>query len=285
MMYVAACLFACLSGETQMLTIVFIGAGKMATALAQGIVQNKLYQPQQMVAVDPNPAVAAAFSAATGISCHAGFDPSFAVAEVLILAVKPQIAAAAVQPLAEFCQGKLIISIAAGIRLEKLCQWFGHQRVVRVMPNTPLTVGKGASVFCCAAGAMPEDGGCVAAIFGAAGIVHELPESAMDAVTALSGSGPAYVFALIEAMIDAGIACGLPAEIALELSGQTVAGAAAMIQQHLGSAAELRQAVTSPGGTTAAALQVFECGGFAALVGAAICAACDRSVELGKSMI
>jgi len=196
----------------------------------------------------------------------------------------PQVAAEVVRPLRDLCAGKLIVSIAAGIPLRRLCDWFGTDRVIRTMPNTPLMVGKGATVMTCAAGATPADRESVRRIFTSVGIVHELPEELIDAVTALSGSGPAYVFEMIQGLVDAGVAAGLPPAVALDLMAQTVAGAAEMVQRRLGTPDELRQAVTSPAGTTAAALKVAADRHFRQLLGDMFTAARRRSEELGRGM-
>ncbi len=262
--------------------IAFIGAGKMATAIASGLTNNDVLSAADMAAADVSPAARDAFTAATGVSCVADATEILGVADVVLLAVKPQVAEQAVQPIADLCADKLIISICAGLPLSKLCDWFGTDRVVRVMPNTPLTVGKGASVTACAPGVDAADREFAATVFGAPGIVHEMPEGLMDAVTALSGSGPAYVFEMIQALVDAAVDVGLPADVALELTTQTVAGAAEMVRRGLGTPDELRVAVTSPGGTTQAGLAVLEKSDFRGLISSVVHAARDRSVELGK---
>jgi pyrroline-5-carboxylate reductase len=176
----------------------------------------------------------------------------------------------------------LLVSIAAGLPLSRLCSWFGHSRVIRTMPNTPLLVGYGATVFTCAEAVSDADREFVRRIFGALGTVHEMPETAMDAVTALSGSGPAYMFEMVQALVDAGAAVGLEAEAAFELVTQTMAGAAAMLKRGMGTPEELRIAVTSPGGTTAAGLGVLQAAGFRELLQQTVRAARDRSIELGR---
>ena len=262
--------------------LAFIGGGKMATAIARGLVQKQVWPATEMAAADVVPAARAAFTAATGVPCAESASGLLCGADVVILAVKPQAAEAAVRPLATECAGKLIVSICAGLPLQKLGSWFGTDRVVRVMPNTPLMVGKGASVFACAAGVQEADRETVTRIFGTLGIVYELPESSMDAVTALSGSGPAYVFEMIQGLVDAAVGQGIPADVALALTAQTVAGAAEMVQQRLGTPDELRTAVTSPGGTTAAGLAVFAKTNYRGLLQDVLRAARDRSAELGK---
>jgi len=151
-----------------------------------------------------------------------------------------------------------------------------------VMPNTPVVVGMGASVFAAAAGVDEADRRLVGRMFGAVGLALEMPEERLDAVTALSGSGPAYAFEMIRALTAGAVALGLPPEAALQLAAQTLAGAAEMVRRGLGTPEQLRVAVTSPGGTTAAGLAVLDRAGFPALVAEVLRAARDRSVELGR---
>ena len=176
-----------------------------------------------------------------------------------------------------------MISIAAGLTVKRLGGWFGHDRIIRVMPNTPLMVGKGATVFAGGAGITAADRAIATAIFGALGIVFELAESHLDAGTALSGSGPAYVFEMVAALVEAGCEIGLPRDVAYALTVQTVAGAAAMLEQGLGTPDELRNAVTSPGGTTAAGLAVMAQAEFRQLKREVVRAAHARSIELGRA--
>ncbi|OGV64530.1 MAG: pyrroline-5-carboxylate reductase [Lentisphaerae bacterium RIFOXYB12_FULL_65_16] len=260
----------------------FIGAGKMATAMAKGLIEKAVLTPAQMLAAEVLPQARAGFTAATGVRCVEAATDVVAACDAVILAVKPQAAEAVCRPLAPLCAGKLIISIAAGIPLARLAAWVQTERLVRVMPNTPLMVGKGASVFCCGAKTTESDRDLARRLLGAAGIVFELAENQLDAVTALSGSGPAYIFEMIQALTDAGVDAGLPPDIALELTAQTVAGAAAMVQARLGTPDELRTAVTSPGGTTAAALAVLNQAHFRTLIRDAVRAAKRRSIELGR---
>jgi pyrroline-5-carboxylate reductase len=254
----------------------------MATAIARGLVDNGVFTTAELAAVDVSAAARAAFTAATGVAC--GDDAAAAIepADAVLLAVKPQVAAAAVAPVAGLCGGKLVISICAGLPVAKLAGWFSHERIIRVMPNTPVTVGRGAAVFYCGAGASAADRALAEQIFGAVGIVLEMDEAQLDGVTALSGSGPAYVFEMIQALIDGAVAIGLPPDAAFALTVQTVAGAAEMVQRGLGTPDELRVAVTSPGGTTAAGLAVLSAAGFRDLIAIVLRAARDRSVELGR---
>ncbi len=264
--------------------IVFIGAGKMATALAGGMVKKQLFPQDLILACDLLPQARDAFADATGLPCYPEATPEvIADADVIILAVKPQVAEAAVAALPPRKAGALVLSICAGITIAKLRKWFGDDcRLVRVMPNTPLLVGEGASCY-----ALEDDNDHPAAAFaarvlGTLGQAWQVPENQLDAVTALSGSGPAYFFAFIEALRAGGENLGLPGDLAEALAVQTMVGAAKMLQQQLGTPAELRTAVTSKGGTTAAALDVMAKRDFDDLVAQLMKAAADRSAELGR---
>jgi pyrroline-5-carboxylate reductase len=181
-------------------------------------------------------------------------------------------------------QGKhLIISIAAGITLQALAEGLGATvRLVRVMPNTPCLVGASATGYSPGTTATPEDVEVVGKLFGAVGKAFRVSEPLLDAVTGLSGSGPAYVYTLIEAMADGGVRCGLPRDVSLALAAQTVLGAAKMILETGQHPAILKDAVTSPGGTTIAGLQVLERAAFRAAAIDAVEAAAKRAQELGK---
>lgn len=265
--------------------IAFLGAGRMATAIAGGLARSGVVSASDMLACDVSPEARAAFVLATGVACTTGQPgAAFAAADCLLLAVKPQKAAEAVRALPpRQGAGPLVISIAAGVPISRLQQWFGTTRVIRVMPNTPLLVGQGASVYARGPGADAADGATCERIFGSLGICREVPEPWVDAVTALSGSGPAYIFELVQALADAGESVGLPPGLALELTVQTVAGAAEMLRQKQGTPDELRQAVTSPGGTTAAGLAVLESAEFRALIQRTVRAAWERAGELGRA--
>lgn len=263
--------------------VAFLGAGKMATAIAAGIVDKGILPAGDLWACDISAEARAQFTARTGIVCG-DFDPAvFAEADAVVLAVKPQTAATALAALPPMQSGCLVVSIMAGVPLSRLAEWLGTERVIRTMPNTPLMVGCGATGFACGAAATAADGDFVRRVFGALGFVGEVPEESLNAVTALSGSGPAYVFEFVQSLVDAGTAVGLPPELALGLTVQTVAGAAEMLRRELGSPDDLRKAVTSPGGTTAAGLAVLEEAEFRELMRRVVLAARDRGVELGRN--
>jgi pyrroline-5-carboxylate reductase len=262
--------------------LLFIGAGKMATALGKAIVAGGILPKENIVAADILEAARLSFSNVTGIRTVSDAAPEVASADVIILAVKPQVAANVVASLPKAGQGTLVLSICAGIPLAKLCNWFGSERVIRVMPNTPLMVGQGASAFALGAAVTQEDAEFAKRLLSSAGKAWQVPEEMLDAVTALSGSGPAYIFAMAEAMTEAGVAAGLPQELSMELTLQTITGSAEMMSRRIDTPEHLRQAVTSPNGTTYAALQVMQAAGFTKTMVDAIIAAKKRSQELGK---
>ncbi len=264
------------------MNLLFIGAGKMASALAGGLLKKNVFPHDNIQACDISGAAREQFTAKTGLPCADEPGALIGKADVLILAVKPQVAQAVVSSLPARKNDALIISICAGISILKLRQWFASGRIVRVMPNTPLMVGMGAS--CYALGSESDEAGAALTdkIFSALGKAWRVSEDLLDAVTAISGSGPAYMFEFVEALRLAGCKLGLPEDLALELAVQTMAGSAEMLQQKIASPEELRIAVTSPGGTTAAALEVLERANFRGLVEDLARAACERSAELGK---
>jgi pyrroline-5-carboxylate reductase len=264
----------------------FIGAGRMATALAGGLVEAGLAKPEEIIASDPNDAMRHAFAERIGPQSVTADNAEVARdALTIILAVKPQVMPAVLEGLKVGSKsGPLFVSIAAGIPLAKLEAGLGKAaRVVRVMPNTPSLVGRGASAYAAGKNAAADDLQAVKSLLESVGIAFEVPEYLLDAVTGLSGSGPAFVYTMIEAMSDGGVLAGLPREIAHKLAAQTVLGSAEMVLATGQHPAELREAVTSPGGTTIAGLEALEQGGLRAAVLAAVKAAANRSRELGQA--
>ena len=259
----------------------FLGTGKMATAIAKGVVDNGLWAARDIYGFDICEQSLESFCSETGAGQVGNLSQLVDAVDVLILAVKPQNMPDAIQCSHVDFKDTLIISIAAGLKLKKLCGWFGHDRVVRVMPNTPAMVGRGAAVFACADAVTDADREVARSIFDAVGMVHVMEEEKLDAVTALSGSGPAYVFEMIQALVEAAVEVGLDREAALDLTVQTLSGAADMVARRMGTPDELRDAVTSKGGTTAAGLQVLKDAGFRKIIADVVRAARDRSVELG----
>jgi pyrroline-5-carboxylate reductase len=261
----------------------FIGAGQMATALAQGFVRAGLVSAPDLVAFDPVKAATDKLAKdLAGLKTAASNQAAAQDSDVVFLAVKPQVMPAVYQDLAGKLAGKLVVSIAAGISLEKLCAGLKTQRVVRVMPNTPCLVGKGASAYALAGGATADDAALVGKLLTAVGIAHQVDEKLLDAVTGLSGSGPAYVYLMIEALSDGGVRAGLPRALATSLAAQTVLGAAEMVLTRGEHPAVLKDAVASPGGTTIAGLATLEDRGLRGALIAAVEAATKRSAELGK---
>ncbi len=267
------------------LTIGFLGAGKMATALARGFIHAQLVGPKDMVAADPVVAAQKHFADEIGAATMASNAAVVKAAGVLILAVKPDQCPGVLAGLRnKFTNNHLLISIAAGVTLAKLEGALpAGARVIRVMPNTPALVGAGAAAFALGRSATPADGELTQKLLSAVGIAFQVKESLLDAVTGLSGSGPAYVYQFIEALSDGGVAAGLPRDIATNLAAQTVLGAAKMVLetgQHPGA---LKDQVTSPGGTTIEGLHELEKGRLRAIVMSAVRAATEKSKKLGQN--
>ncbi len=263
----------------------FIGAGRMATALAQGCVQAGLVRADGVLASDPAAEARAKFAAELPeAKTQADNQAVLAGADVVVLAVKPQVMSQALDDIRPSVEPRhLVISIAAGVTLARLAAALPPKtRLVRVMPNTPCLIRQGASCFSRGAAATDADAALVVKLLSAVGAAFEVDESQLDAVTGLSGSGPAFIYAAIEAMAQGGAAMGLPPELALELAARTAAGAASMVMSTGLAPAELRAQVTSPGGTTLAGLDALQRAGGAAAFRAAVEAATARSIELGK---
>jgi pyrroline-5-carboxylate reductase len=258
----------------------------MATALGRGFVNAKLVPASALTASDPSDAARAAFSQEVpGTQVIATNSNVFAACDVVILAVKPQSMKPVLAEVREVIRADaLVVSIAAGVTLAGLAAGLQpNQRIVRVMPNTPCLIGRGASGYSLGPQATSADGKLVARLLAAVGVAYEVPEAQLDAVTGLSGSGPAFVYTMIEALAQGGREAGLSAELASALAAQTAVGAAEMVLATGEMPAVLRDRVTSPGGTTLAGLKALEENGFQPAVVAAVVAATRRSVELGKS--
>ena len=261
-------------------TLVLVGAGKMGGAMLDGWLARGL-KPKQITIIDPQPGKAVKVLTRRGIKLNP--KGKVTAASAIVIAVKPQTAPEAVPPLAAYV-GKttLVLSIMAGRTIGFLERSLPGAAIVRAMPNTPAAIGRGISVAIANARISATQRKLASDLLAAIGKVEWAgDESLMDAVTALSGSGPAYVFLLAEAMVSAGIAAGLPPALATRLAQETVAGSGELLHRSSSSAATLRQNVTSPGGTTAAALDVLMGpGGFDELLTRAIAAATRRSREL-----
>ena len=261
-----------------------IGCGKMGTALVQGILAKKLCRPADIIARDPEPRAMEAFKKAIP-ACKimkTGLDVADA-ADVVLLCVKPADTVPVMAALASGKNAPLLISIAAGVKLEALERAAGpRHRVIRVMPNTPALVGQAASAYAPGQHANAKDAALAEKLLGAVGTVIRVEEKHLDAVTGLSGSGPAYIYTVIEALADGGVLAGLPRETALQLATQTVIGAAEMVVATGLHPAVLRDHVTSPGGTTIAGLATLEKNGLRSALIEAVRTATARSIELGQ---
>lgn len=264
--------------------IAFIGAGNMGEALIKGLLQAGVVRPGDLLATDVRADRLAFIQKTYGVEGFADNRDAVAKAEVVILAVKPQVMEEVLVGLREVVTtGHLLLSIAAGIRTPFIEEKFPRPvRVIRIMPNTPALVLAGASALAPGRHASPEDVEIARQIFQGVGRVVQVEEKLMDAVTGLSGSGPAYIFLVIEALSDAGVRMGLPREVAALLAAQTVLGAAQMVLETGEHPARLKDMVTSPGGTTIAGLKVLEQGRLRGTLIEAVEAATKRSQELGK---
>ena len=265
--------------------IAFIGAGNMATSLIGGL-RAKGLDAAQIRASDPGEETRARVSAEHGIETFADNAQAIDGADVVVLAVKPQAMKAVCEAIRPSLKPEqLVVSIAAGITCASMNNWLGAQQIVRCMPNTPALLRQGVSGLFATAQVTAEQRQQAQELLSAVGIALWLDEEQqLDAVTAVSGSGPAYFFLLIEAMTAAGVKLGLPADIAAQLTLQTALGAAHMAVSSDVDAAELRRRVTSPAGTTEAAIKSFQAGGFEALVEKALGAAAHRSAEMAEQL-
>lgn len=261
--------------------IALVGAGKMGSALLDGWIALGL-DPHKIVVIEPQPSPDIAARAASGLRLNPP-DPAALRPAAIVLAVKPQVAPDAVPPLAPAAGGAVVISIMAGRTLDFLTRTLGEKTAaVRAMPNTPASIGRGMTVAVANAQASASQRDLADRLLGATGAIEWVTDEALlDAVTAVSGSGPAYVFLLTECLARAGIAAGLPPALAARLARETVAGAGELMHRSPLEPATLRQNVTSPGGTTAAALDVLMgSDGLDPLMEKAIAAATRRSREL-----
>ena len=262
--------------------IAFLGGGNMASAFLGGL-RAKGFSAADLSIIEKSPEARAKIEAAWGVHASAAADEATRSADTLVLAVKPQDMKAALAPLAALARDKLVISIAAGLRIATLARWLGgHSRIVRCMPNTPALIGAGITGLYAPPGVSDAERQRALQVLGAVGeCVWVAEESLLDPVTAISGSGPAYVFWFMEQMASAGEAMGLAPEAARALALHTVLGAAKLAAGAGEPPAVLRERVTSKGGTTAAALQVFADESLAERLAKAMRAASARGAELG----
>lgn len=260
-----------------------IGGGVMAEALLSRLIAQSVYAPQEIIVSDPLPQRREYLSAKYQVQVTADNQAVAAASQVLLLAIKPQVFDAVVAELsAGDAKDQLVLSILAGVPLRKLEAAFPQQPVIRAMPNTPATVGAGITAIAPGKLVTPSHWQQGQQILQAVGDVVEVPESMMDAVTGLSGSGPGYVAIAIEALTDGGVAAGLPRAIAAQLALNTVLGTAQLLKETGMHPAELKDRVTSPGGTTIAGIAQLESAGFRSALIAAVRQATQRSQELGS---
>jgi pyrroline-5-carboxylate reductase len=267
------------------LRIGFLGAGKMATALAKGFIQAGLVPCEGVIASDPFEPARGGFAKETGGATATALNPEvLKLASVLVLAVKPQQVAEVLGEIRpHFTEKHLLISIAAGVTLAKLEAGLGSgARLIRVMPNTPALVGASATAFALGKSAREEDGRLAQRLFSAVGAAFQVKEALLDAVTGLSGSGPAYAYLIIEALSDGGVAAGLPREVATKLAAQTLLGSARMVLETGLHPGALKDMVTSPGGTTIEGLHELEKAGLRGALISAVRAATEKSRQLGQ---
>jgi pyrroline-5-carboxylate reductase len=262
----------------------FLGAGKMALALAKGILKAGLVRAENLISSDPVEAARNTFTKETGGRSTSSNIEVVKFASVLVVAVKPDQVNELLQEIkSQFTSKHLLISIAAGVPITRFETALGPEsRVVRVMPNAPALVGASATGFALGKGVQGEDGDLAQKIFSSVGVAFKVKESLLDAVTGLSGSGPAYGFLLIEALSDGGVAAGLPRDVATRLAAQTLLGSARMVLetgQHPGA---LKDMVTSPAGTTVEGLHELERAGVRGALISAVRAAAEKSKKLGQ---
>ncbi|HEU4669124.1 MAG TPA: pyrroline-5-carboxylate reductase [Dyella sp.] len=269
-----------------MTRIAFIGGGNMARSLIGGLIRTGVAASSIAVS-DPQAEGRQALAREFGVATYAENRLAAADAEVVLLAVKPQIMPAIREELREVFQRQrpLLISIAAGVRLDQLERWFGALPIVRCMPNTPALIGAGATGLCANARVSPPQRAQAQHILDAAGLTRWVDDEAlMDTVTGIAGSAPAYFFAVVEALEDAAVAQGMERDTARALAAQTCLGAGRMLTESGEAPAELRRRVTSPNGTTQAALESFARDDLAGIVAHAVAAATRRGGELAAEL-
>ena len=266
-----------------MMKLAFIGGGKMAEAIIRGALAGGLATPGEIAVGEPVASRRDFLAGELGVSATADNPAAAAGADLVTLAVKPQDLRAVLGELRGHLDNQAVLSIVAGARMATLFEGLGHRAIVRVMPNTPAQVGCGMTLWVCSPSVTQGQRDMTRALLAAVGEeICVADEKYMDMATALSASGPAYVFLLIEAMIDAGVYVGMPRDMARTLALQTVLGSAKLAIETGGHPAELKDMVVSPGGTTAEALRALEERGVPAAIVAAVDAAYQKSVRLGQ---
>jgi len=265
--------------------IAFIGGGNMGEAMVSAILDTGLAKPEAIRVSDVSQARRKHLEQKYGVAVTESNLEAISGKDVVVLAIKPQNLAEVMTELGgQLKSTQLVLSIIAGARIGTLSKGLKHNCIARVMPNTPAQIGEGMSVWTATSEVTEQQKGLVGAILGAMGMeLYVDDEKYIDMATAVSGSGPAYFFLVVESLVDAAVEIGLPRDMARELVLQTMLGSGRLIQKSGEEPAELRRKVTSPGGTTAEALQQFEKAGFADLVKRAVKAAYDKARGLGGS--
>ncbi|MCP4578669.1 MAG: pyrroline-5-carboxylate reductase [Deltaproteobacteria bacterium] len=263
----------------------FIGAGNMAEAMIRGIIQNQVVLPDRILASDLSGERREYISRTFGMETVEENRSLVDQSNVIFLAVKPQAVPQVLKDMAsDMGPEKLLVSIVAGVPIKTLSSGLPKTpRIVRTMPNTPMTVMEGAMAIASDSPALPEDLETVETLFRPLGSTVRIEEKLIDAVTGLSGSGPAYVFMILEALADGGVKMGLPRDVAETLAAQTLMGSAKLFLETRQNPGQLKCMVTSPGGTTIAGIHELEKGGIRASLMSAVESATERSIELGKS--
>ncbi len=264
--------------------IAFIGGGKMGEAMISGLLSKGSIEPESIAVSDVDHDRLMILGGRYGIQCATDNREAARGKDTVVLSVKPQVLPEVTDGLrGEIQPGQLVLSIIAGARIETLSQQLGHNCIVRVMPNTPAQIGEGISVWTATRAVNSEQKGMTRTILTALGKeIYVTEEKYIDMATAVSGSGPAYIFLMIEALVEAAVHIGMPREMAMALVLQTMRGSTRIAEVSGKHPAELRNMVTSPGGTTAAGLLRIEEGGLRAILTQAIIAAHEKAKELGK---
>ncbi len=262
-------------------TLGFIGAGKLAGSVIRGLLLKDYCARKQIIASQPIDDLRVELEAETGIRVTANNAEVVEVADTILIAVKPTVVLPVIKEIAAAIRDKLVISLAAGIRLASM-EELAQARFLRVMTNTPSAIGRGATAFAPGTRTTDEDVARVTDIFSAIGVIVRLTDNEIDAVTALAGSGPAFVYTVIEALAAGGVKTGLPADIALTLATQTVLGASQLAAESNSSPDELRRMVITPGGTTAAGLAAMKNYGTSEGLIAAVEEAAKRGGEMAQ---
>lgn len=264
-------------------TFAFLGSGRLGSAIMRGLIARDVCKPADIACTSKNGATAAALASATGITHEPDLARLLGPADIVVVAFKPQSLAAADPRLAELTAGKLVVSLLAGKRLSRLSQSFpGARNIVRTMPNTPAAIGAGITAYCSQSTLTDADRVTVERMLGALGEFLALEEKHFDAVTAVGGSGPGFVFEFIGALRDGGIAAGLPADVAQRLAAQTALGSLQLLKQTGATPEALRDQVVSPNGTTYAGLQVLAGAKLRDLLRDTVLAAAHRADELSR---